>query len=266
MLSGSIGFGPARQTLDASRPNVRTADEVAVHDSGFKGGFVKHHAYPMLLTSRYLESAVLEIDEQIENIERLRELLPADEGTNSFLKVTDRLNDVARKFIAHAPFVIVATKASEGLIDVSPKGDPAGFVEVYDDKTLIVPDRLGNHRVDGFQNLLEDPNVALLFIVPGHGDTLRIAGKARIVRDAAINKRHSINGKEPLLALVIDVEEAYMHCSKSLIRARLWHPDRWPERKTAPTLAEWVIATVDREQTLDEVQDVHTADEGARLY
>jgi PPOX class probable FMN-dependent enzyme len=152
------------------------------------------------------------------------------------------------------------------LIDVSPKGDPAGFVEVYDDKTLIIPDRLGNHRVDGFQNLLEDPNVALLFIVPGHGDTLRIAGKARIVRDAAISKRHAINGKEPLLALVIDVEEAFMHCSKSFIRSRLWHPDHWPERKSAPTLAEWVIATVDREQTLDEVQEDHTADEGARLY
>lgn len=209
---------------------------------------------------------MLDIDEQIESVERLRELLPTEGFKNTFLKVTDRLNDVARKFIAHAPLVIVATKASEGLIDISPKGDPAGFVEIYDDKTLIIPDRLGNHRVDGFQNLLEDPNIALLFVVPGHGDTLRVAGKARIVRDAAINKRHTINGKAPLLALVIDVEEAFMHCSKSVIRSRLWQPDHWPERKSAPTLAEWVIATVDREQTLDEVQQDHTADEGTRLY
>jgi len=209
---------------------------------------------------------LLKIDEQIETFERLRELLPTEGFTNTFLKVTDRLNDVARKFIEHAPLVVVGTKASGGLIDVSPKGDPAGFVEVYDDKTLIIPDRLGNHRVDGFQNLLEDANVALLFIVPGHGDTLRVAGKARIVRDAAISKRHAINGKEPLLALVIDVEEAFMHCSKSFIRSRLWHPDHWPKRKSAPTLAEWVLATVDREQTLDEVQDDHTADEGGRLY
>lgn len=209
---------------------------------------------------------MLEIDEQIETLDRLRELLPTEGFTNTFLKVTDRLNDVARDFIALAPMVVVATKASGGLIDVTPKGDPAGFVEVYDDKTLIIPDRLGNHRVDGFQNLLEDANVALLFIVPGHGDTLRIAGKARIVRDAAISKRHAINGKEPLLALVIDVEEAFMHCSKSFIRSRLWHPDHWPARKSAPTLAEWVMATVDRAQTLDEVQDDHTADEDARLY
>ncbi len=209
---------------------------------------------------------MLEFDEQIETVERLRELLPTEGFTNTFLKVTNRLNDVARKFITLAPFIIVATKTSEGLIDISPKGDPAGFVEVYDDKTLIIPDRLGNHRVDGFQNLLEDPNIALLFIVPGHGDTLRIAGTARIVRDTKISKRHAINGREPLLALVVNVEEAFMHCSKSFIRSRLWHPDHWPERKSAPTLAEWVIATVDREQTLDEVQDDHMADEGTRLY
>ncbi len=209
---------------------------------------------------------MLEVDEQIETVERLRELLPTEGFTNTFQKVSNRLNGVARKFIAHTPFVIVATKASEGLIDVSPKGDPAGFVEVYDDKTLIVPDRLGNHRVDGFQNLLEDPNVALLFVVPGHGDTLRVAGKARVVRDAAISKRHAIKGREPLLALVIDVEEVFMHCSKALVRSRLWHPEHWPERRSAPSLAEWVIATVDREQTLDEVQDDHTADENTRLY
>ncbi|MBM1691616.1 MSMEG_1061 family FMN-dependent PPOX-type flavoprotein [Sulfitobacter geojensis] len=209
---------------------------------------------------------MLIVDEEIESKSRLRELLPTEGFTNTFLKVTDELNGVARKFIATAPFIIVATKSSNGLIDVSPKGDPAGFVEVYDNKTLIIPDRLGNHRVDGFQNILEDPNVAILFIVPGHGDTLRIAGKARIVRDSAINKRHAINGKEPSLAMVVDVQEAFMHCSKSLIRSRLWYPDKWPARKTAPTLAEWVLATVEREQTLDEVQDDHSSDETMRLY
>lgn len=209
---------------------------------------------------------MLEVEEHITSVARLRELMPTEGFVNTFLKVSDQLNEVARAFIAKAPFVVVATKSFEGLIDVSPKGDPAGFVEVYDDRTLILPDRLGNHRVDSFHNLLEDPNVALLFIVPGHGDTLRIAGKARIVRDAAINKRLAVNGKEPLLALVIDVEEAFMHCSKSMIRSRLWQPDHWPERKSAPTLADWVIATVDRPQTLDEVQEDHSQDEITRLY
>jgi len=209
---------------------------------------------------------MLTVDEEIVSLSRLRELLPTEGFTNTFLKVTDHLNDVARKFIATAPFIIVATKSSNGLIDVSPKGDPAGFVEVYDDKTLIIPDRLGNHRVDGFQNILEDPNVAILFIVPGHGDTLRIAGRARIVKDHAISERLAVNGKEPLLAMVVEVQEAFMHCSKSLIRSRLWHPEKWPERKTAPTLADWVLATVERKQTLDEVQDDHTSDERTRLY
>ena len=148
---------------------------------------------------------MLEVEEHIQSLQRLRELLPTEGFVNTFLKVSDRLNDTAREFIALSPFIIVATKSSQGLIDVSPKGNPAGFVEVYDDKTLIIPDRLGNHRVDGFQNLLEDTNVALLFIVPGHGDTLRVAGKARIVRDAAISKRLAVNGKEPLLALVVPV-------------------------------------------------------------
>ncbi|SFI73477.1 MSMEG_1061 family FMN-dependent PPOX-type flavoprotein [Celeribacter neptunius] len=209
---------------------------------------------------------MIDVEEVIQSSERLRELLPTEGFVNTFLKVSDRLNDVARKFIAECPFVVIATKASQGLIDVSPKGDPRGFVEVYDDKTLIIPDRLGNHRVDGFMNLLEDPEIALLFIVPGHGDTLRVAGKARIVRDRAISKRLAVNGKEPLLALIVDVEEAFMHCSKSMIRSRLWQPDHWPERRSAPTLADWVIATVDREQTLDEVQEDHSADEAGRLY
>ena len=209
---------------------------------------------------------MLMIDETITDTARLRELLPTEGFVNTFLKVTDRVNDVARRFIEVCPFVVIATKSSRGLIDVSPKGDPGGFVEVWDDKTLIIPDRLGNHRVDGFYNIIEDPNVAILFIVPGHGDTLRIAGKARIVKDRAISERHAIKGRAPLLALVVEVEEVFMHCSKSLIRSRMWQPDSWPARKTAPTLAEWVIATVDREQTLDEVQADHGGDEQTRLY
>ncbi len=209
---------------------------------------------------------MLQVDEEIKDIGRLRELLPEYKGSNTDLKVTDRINDVARRFIASAPFVVVATKALNGLVDVPPKGDPAGFVEVYDEKTLIIPDRLGNHRVDGFVNLLTDPNVGLIFVVPGHGDTLRVAGKARIVKDQKISKRLSVNGKEPLLALVIEVDEVFMHCSKAFIRSRLWHPDHWPARRTAPTLAEWVMDTVDREQVLEEVQAIHTDDEDNRLY
>lgn len=209
---------------------------------------------------------MLEFEEEINDVSRLRELLPFDEKTNTALKTIDYINDTARQFIALSPFVVVSTKQSDGLIDVSPKGDPNGFVEIYDEKTLIIPDRLGNHRIDGFMNILTDNNVAILFVVPGHGDTLRVSGKARIVRDSAINNRLAINGNEPLLALIVEVEEAFMHCSKSFIRSRLWYPDKWPARKSAPTLAEWVIETVDREQTHDEVQAIHSNDEDTRLY
>ena len=209
---------------------------------------------------------MLHVGEEIRDVTRLRELIPGWPGSNTELKVTDRLNPIARKFIELAPFVVISTKASDGLIDVSPKGDPAGFVEVHDDKTLIIPDRLGNGRVDGFLNILTDPHVGLLFMVPGHSDTLRVAGKARIVRDAAINRRLAVKGKEPLLALVVDVEEAFMHCAKAFIRSRLWRPDHWPERKSAPTLADWVVGTVGSGQTVTEVQAIHTDDEETRLY
>lgn len=208
----------------------------------------------------------MEFEEEITDAARLRELLPLDESTNTALKTIDHINDTARQFIALSPFVVVSTKASDGFIDVSPKGDPGGFVEVYDEKTLIIPDRLGNHRVDGFMNILTDRNVAILFVVPGHGDTLRVSGKARIVRDSAINKRLAVNGKEPALALVVEVEEAFMHCSKAFIRSRLWHPDKWPARKSAPTLADWVLGAVDKEQSHDEVQAIHSNDEETRLY
>lgn len=209
---------------------------------------------------------MIEFDEEIEEVGRLRELFPLDEGTNTALKTIDHINVIAKQFIALSPFIVVSTKDANGLIDVSPKGDACGFVEVYDEKTLIIPDRLGNHRVDGFLNILTDRNVAILFIVPGHGDTLRVSGKARIVRDSAISKRLAVNGKEPQVALVVEVEEAFMHCSKAFIRSRLWYPDRWPARKSAPTLADWVIGTVDKQQTKDEVQAIHTNDEETRLY
>ncbi len=208
----------------------------------------------------------MEFEEEINDARRLRELMPFDTGVNSALKVIDHINDVARRFIAASPFAVIATKDLDGLIDVSPKGDPGGFVEVYDEKTLIIPDRLGNNRVDTFLNVLTDANVAILFLVPGHRDTLRVSGKARIVRDGATSRRLAVNGREPLLALVVEVEEAFMHCSKAFVRSRLWDPDVWPAAKTAPTLAEWVIASVDREQTLEELEAKHRDAYAKRLY
>ena len=207
-----------------------------------------------------------EFEEEITDLQRLRELMPFGASSGPALKVTDSLNDVARRFIELCPFIVVATKANGGLMDVSPKGDPAGFVKVLDNKTLAIPDRLGNHRADGFVNILSDPNIAVTFFVPDHGFSLRVAGKARIVRDRMLNATMTVNGKEPELALVVHVEEAFMHCAKALIRSRIWRSETWPKRGSAPKLAEWQVKVVEDGGTFDEVLADHTNEEKTRLY
>jgi PPOX class probable FMN-dependent enzyme len=212
------------------------------------------------------KECMMEFEDEISDLQRLRELMPFDTSSGSALKVTDSLNDVARRFIELCPFIVVATKANDGLIDVSPKGDPAGFVKVLNDKTLAIPDRLGNRRADGFVNILTDPNIAVTFFVPDHGFSLRVAGKARIVRDRTLNATMTVNGKEPALALVVHVEEAFMHCAKALIRSGLWRSETWPERGSAPKLADWQVEVVDDGRTFSELVTVHTNDEKTRLY
>jgi len=207
-----------------------------------------------------------EFAEEIIDVDRLRELMPFDETSGAAFIVSDKLNDVARRFVALSPFFVIASKSDGGLIDVSPKGDPAGSVKVLDDHTLVIPDRLGNHRTDTFRNIISDPDVALIFFVPGHGFSLRVSGKAKIVRDASLNASMAVHGKEPLLALVIHVEAALMHCAKALIRSGIWRPDSWPDRGAAPVLAEWQLEVVDEKRTLEEVMAAHTNDEKSRLY
>lgn len=208
----------------------------------------------------------MEFEEEISDLDRLRKFRPIEATNGSVLKVSDRLNDVGRRFIEMSPFIMVATKQSDGLVDVSPKGDPAGFVKVLDDKTIAIPDRLGNHRADGFVNILSDPNVAVIFLIPDHGFSLRVAGKAKIVRDTTLNNSMLVNGKAPDLALVVEIEEAFMHCAKALIRSGIWRTDTWPEKGTGPKLAEWQVDVVQDERTFEEVFAVHTNDEKTRLY
>ncbi|NKB51976.1 MAG: pyridoxamine 5'-phosphate oxidase family protein [Rhizobiaceae bacterium] len=208
----------------------------------------------------------MKFEEVIDDVERLREILPFSDTAPAALKVSDRLNDVGRQFIELSPFIVVGTKDRDGLIDVTPKGDPAGFVKVLDDKTIAIPERLGNNRADGFLNILTDPNVAVTFIVPDHNFTLRIAGKARIVRDQFLSAQMTVNGKIPELALVVGIEEAFMHCSKSLIRSGIWRDDTWPERGSAPRLADWQVSIVDDGRTVDQVFAKQDHDEKTRMY
>lgn len=142
-------------------------------------------------------------------------------------KVRPALVDLDREWLLESPFCLIATSDRDGNIDVSPKGDPAGFAYVVDDLTVAIPDRPGNNRVDGFLNILENPHVGLIFFIPGRGDTLRINGRARIVSDAPFFDAMAVNGKRPQLAVVVDVDEVFHHCSKAFLRSRLWDPQTW---------------------------------------
>ncbi|MGY4708193.1 pyridoxamine 5'-phosphate oxidase family protein [Mycolicibacterium sp. CBM1] len=142
-------------------------------------------------------------------------------------KVKDRLSPVQRDWLAHSPLVFVATTDGDGRVDVSPKGDPPGFVHVIDESTIAIPDRPGNRRVDGYLNVLQRPQVGTVFLIPGRGDTLRINGRARILADADYFDTMVVAGKRPLLALEIDIEEVFFHCAKAFLRSDAWKPETW---------------------------------------
>jgi uncharacterized protein len=148
------------------------------------------------------------------------------------------LDGYARAFIAHAPFLLMATAGGDGRCDVSPKGDAPGFVIVLDDTHLAIPDRPGNRRVDGMRNLLANPHVGLIFMIPGREDTLRVNGRAWIVRDGELLDRMVVAGKRPQLAIGVAVEECFFHCPKAFMRARLWQSAEWPDPKVVASFAQ----------------------------
>lgn len=142
-------------------------------------------------------------------------------------KVSPRLSEVQRDWLAHSPLGFVATTDSEGRVDVSPKGDPPGFVHIIDDSTIAIPERPGNKRVDGYLNVLQNPHVGTVFLIPGRGDTLRINGTARILSDADYFDALMVDGKRPILALEIAVDEVFFHCAKAFLRSDTWKPESW---------------------------------------
>ena len=153
-------------------------------------------------------------------------------------KVSDRLNDLTRRFVDLSPFVLLATSAPDGTCDVSPRGDPAGFVRVLDDRTLLLPDRPGNRLADSLRNILRNPHVGLLFVVPGVGDTLRVNGRATVETDEELLAPSAVEGKVPRLGLLIEIDEVFTHCSKAFLRARLWDPATFVDRTALPSSGE----------------------------
>jgi PPOX class probable FMN-dependent enzyme len=152
-------------------------------------------------------------------------------------KEVDHLDSHCRDFIAHAPFVVLATSCEDGTVDVSPKGGPAGFVAVLDDHRLAVPDMAGNNRLDSMRNIVSDGAIALLFMVPGTDETMRVNGVATISVDPDVLDHCPIDGMQANVAIVVEVETAFIHCAKALRRSSLWHPDGWPDTSDMATPA-----------------------------
>ena len=180
----------------------------------------------------------------ITTVDELREIIgqPSDLIRS---KIADRLNDLTRQFIEQSPFVCVATASPDGGLDVSPRGDPAGFVRILDERTLLLPDRPGNKLADTLTNLLADDRIALLFLIPGVGDSFRVNGRASIVQDEDLLAPSAVDGKTPQLGILVAVEEAYTQCSKALIRSDLWNPERHIDRSELPSSGEIMRAVAD---------------------
>jgi uncharacterized protein len=196
---------------------------------------------------------------------RLREIISQPSQAIA-QKVIDHIDGVCRRIIAASPFAVIATMGADGLIDVSPKGDPAGFVVVLDERTLAIPDRPGNKRVDTFENLLVNPEIGLIFFIPGYGYTLRVSGRASIVRDRALQSRLAVDGKTPDLVLVVHVQQAFMHCAKCIARSKLWRPAAWPDTQDVPSLAEGMVAHAKLSRTVAEQQSIIDSDFETRMY
>jgi PPOX class probable FMN-dependent enzyme len=173
----------------------------------------------------------------VTTLEQLREVYPAP-AERSVLKEVDHLDHHCRAFIALSPFVLISSSDADGACDASPKGGPPGFVTVLDDYRLLIPDATGNRRLDSLQNMLENPRVGLLFLIPTMGEVLRVNGQVELSRDPDLLQGLQTGGRPAKLALIVTVEEAYLHCAKSIIRSKLWKTESWPDAEELPSAAE----------------------------
>ena len=165
----------------------------------------------------------------ISSEEALREIIPAPRGFGVWEKSLTLIEPHSAAFIARSPFVMIATSSADGRMDISPKGDPPGFVRVIDETTLAIPDRPGNGRADTFRNLLENPRISVYFLVPGRSETLRVNGSAKLVQDRWLLEEMAVRGKPAQLAIAVSVEEVFFHCAKCVVRSNLWDAESWED-------------------------------------
>ncbi len=206
-----------------------------------------------------------DFNDVVGTLEEIRELI-GEPVAPVVAKVMDHIDEVSRKIIEKSPFIVLASATADGYPDVSPKGDPAGFVRILGEKHIAFPDRPGNKRVDTFTNLLENPYLAALFLIPGKGETLRVTGECRIVRDQTLRETMTVSDRVPEFAVVMHVERVLIHCPKCIVRARMWQPDEWPDSSDTAGIAEAMIAHARLDTTPDELEALAETEGLTQLY
>ena len=201
---------------------------------------------------------------EVTSHEELRALLGAPQPRVA-AKDRPSLVDEDLLWLAASPFCLMATAGADGTCDVSPKGDPPGFALVLDDRTIAIPERPGNRRADGFTNILDNPQVGLIFLIPGRPDTLRINGRARLVRDAPFFDRMIVKGHRPVLAVVVDIDQVFYHCAKAFLRSALWQPSTW-DPDAVPTRPQIVKNVEAPEASVEDLERHYGPEYAERMY
>jgi uncharacterized protein len=197
------------------------------------------------------ETEVTEITSEAE----LREALGGHASGRAVTKVRPSLHPLQIEWLRSSPFCVIATSDADGNCDASPKGDPAGrLIHVLDPRTIVIAERPGNKRADGYLNVLSNPHVGVIALIPGRNDTLRINGRARLVRDAPWFDDLAVKGKRPILALVVEIDQVFSHCPKAFLRSYLWEPDEWPSIDEMPSIAALTKAVQETPETLEQLE------------
>lgn len=206
------------------------------------------------------EAGFVEVTSEAE----LREVL-GEPMSRAVTKERTRLLDMDRRWLAASPFCLIATAGADGTCDVSPKGDPPGFVHVLDETSIAIPDRPGNRRADSFRNLVANPHVGLIFLIPGRGETLRINGRAKVLREAPFFDQMVVKGHRPRLALLVEIEQVFFHCAKAFMRSGLWQQKTW-RPDALPSTAQIIKCVQRTEETLEELERYYGPEYAQRLY
>jgi uncharacterized protein len=208
---------------------------------------------------------MFDVKDPITSIDQIRDLIGEVYYTQD-TKCIDHIDAHCRDWIERSPFLIISTVSQSGLIDVAPKGDPAGSWQVIDQHTIAIPDRPGNNRADTFQNILDNPRAGLMFLIPNRREVVRVSGGASLTQEPTLLQSMAVNGKTPSLAIIVHVEEAMFHCGKAIVRSNLWQPDEWGSIDGLPTYGQALVDHGKLSIAVDELDQGLKAHEETTLY